>query len=53
MVEMGPDPYQTIPSGTEGTVLGGCEQMEVLYVQWDNGSTLNVCTDVDVIERVS
>lgn len=51
MIEMGPDPYATIPSGTEGTVTGGCEEMKVLYVKWDNGSNLSICTDVDVYEK--
>ena len=52
MIEMSPDPYGTIPSGTEGTVTGGCERMKVLYVKWDNGSTLSICTDVDVYEKI-
>ena len=45
------DEYHPIPSGTMGTVVGGCEQLNMLYVDWDNGRTLNVCLDVDVIEH--
>lgn len=55
---MAPDPgwfspveEPLVPNGTEGTVTGGCERMKVLYVQWDNGSNLSICTDVDLFEK--
>ena len=58
MLRMAPDPNwphpveePLVPSGAEGTVTGGCEQMKALYVKWDDGSTLSICTDADLFER--
>ena len=51
MLVCGADPTG-IKNGAEGTVRGSFEPLDLLYVDWDDGCRLNVCLDVDVIERV-
>ena len=43
------DPYAP-PVGTYGTVLA-VDAVGSLIMRWDNGSGLNVCTEVDRVRR--
>ncbi len=43
------DPYAP-PVGTHGTVMA-VDDLGDLIMQWDNGCSLNVCTDVDRVRK--
>lgn len=49
LVEMGADP-DPIEVGTEGTVTGGTGAQ--VWVDWDNGRTLNLLVDIDKYEKI-
>lgn len=42
---------QAPPIGTQGTVLG-VDDMGSLLIHWDNGSTLSVLYNIDVVEKI-
>ena len=45
------DDFQAPPIGTKGTVRG-VDDMGNILVNWDNGSSLNVVYDIDVIRKI-
>lgn len=49
LIEM--DDIQAPPIGTLGTVLG-VDDLGSLLVNWDNGSTLSVLYNIDVVEKI-
>ena len=49
LISMRDDPCP-VAEGTLGTVTGVCPPpINVVYVEWDDGRTLNVCPDVDEV----
>ena len=46
------DEYSPIPAGTQGTVIG-VDDMLNLMVKWDNGSSLNAIIGHDCVKKVS
>lgn len=45
------DPYAPILPGTKGTI-DYIDDMNTLHMSWDNGRTLGVCLDEDVVEKI-
>lgn len=45
------DKYTSLKSGTLGTVFR-VDDIGTIHVKWDNGSTLGIVPEVDVIETV-
>ena len=45
------DDIQAIPSGTQG-MIDYIDDIGQLHMKWDNGRTLAVNLDVDIIEKV-
>ena len=45
------DPYGPILPGTKGTI-DYIDDMNTLHMAWDNGKTLGVCLEEDVVEKI-
>lgn len=46
------DPIHAVPSGTRGTVVY-VDDSGTIHMKWDNGSTLGLCSEVDVFRKLT